>query len=75
MSIDDQQRTGVIKLTQIQKMELAKWLVNHGCSPSTPKAKTTSHLPFSIYYSCSSASKESQKINPVSKALQDKNLF
>lgn len=29
MSIEDQQRTGVIRLTQKQKMELAKWLVEH----------------------------------------------
>ncbi len=62
MSIEDQQKTGVIKLSQIQKMELAKWLVTHGYPPSTPKAKTTSHLPFSIYYSYNSNSKQSQKI-------------
>lgn len=30
MSIEDQRRTGVIKLKQNQKMELAKWLVAHG---------------------------------------------
>lgn len=30
MSIEDQNKTGVIRLTQNQKMELAKWLVAHG---------------------------------------------
>lgn len=29
MSIEDQKNTGVIKLNQKQKMELAKWLVKH----------------------------------------------
>ena len=29
MSIEDQNKTGVIKLNQKQKMELAKWLVEH----------------------------------------------
>lgn len=31
MSIEDQTATGVIRLTQQQKMLLAKWLVQHGC--------------------------------------------
>lgn len=30
MSIEDQNKTGVIRLNQKQKMELAKWLVKHG---------------------------------------------
>ena len=50
MSIDDQQRTGVIKLTQTQKMELAKWLIQHGCYQRPPQPKAVSHTPFSIYY-------------------------
>jgi len=31
MSIEDQTTTGVIRLTQEQKMALAKWIVDHGC--------------------------------------------
>lgn len=30
MSIEDQRKTGVIRLKQAQKMELARWLVEHG---------------------------------------------
>ncbi|MCH9630902.1 MAG: hypothetical protein S4CHLAM37_09120 [Chlamydiia bacterium] len=42
MSIEDQRRTGVIRLKQNQKMQLAKWLVAHGFyerhEKVTPKA-------------------------------------
>lgn len=33
MSIEDQKKTGVIRLSQQQKMELAKWLVEHRYNP------------------------------------------
>lgn len=52
MSIEDQQRTGVIKLSQKQKMELATWITEH-CyrSPkctSPENASSTSHLSISL---------------------------
>lgn len=35
MSLEDQKKTGVIRLKLHERQELAKWLFNHGCKDST----------------------------------------
>ena len=51
MSIEDQRKTGVIRLKQFQKMELARWLVKHGfydrhdkIEPKTPPLTITKNI-------------------------------
>jgi len=45
MSIEDQKRTGVIRLTQQQKMELAKWMVEHHYNLSAESDESILYAP------------------------------